>query len=69
MAHVQYTLFRASAVAAGSSVGCIFSVPGGSAMSCPIKLFGFILGEHTDGVLFEAAVKLTYGCFSKETVQ
>lgn len=66
MAHVQYTLFRATAVTAGSSVGCIFSVPGGSAMSCPIKLFGFILGEHTDGVLFEAALKLTYGCFSRK---
>lgn len=58
--HVE-TLFRAGAVAAGPSVGCIFSVPGGSTMSRPIKLFGFILGEHTDGVLFKAAVKLTYG--------
>lgn len=66
MAHVRYTLFRATAVTAGSSVGCIFSVPGGSAMSCPIKLFGFILGEHTDGVLFEAALKLIYDCLKKQ---
>ncbi len=66
---MPYTLFRAGAVAAGPSVGCIFSVPCGSTMPCPIKLFGFILDEHTSGVLFKAAVKLTYEWFSRETVQ
>lgn len=61
----KHTLFGSSPVAAGSGVGCIFRVSGGSAVSRPIKLFRFILGEHTDTFLFKVAVELIYTRYSK----
>lgn len=53
------TLLRTAAIAARPCVWCVLGVTGRGAVPSPIKIIVLVLGEHTDGLLFEAAVELS----------
>lgn len=52
------TLFRAIVVRTGPSVGGIFSVSRGSAVTRPVKLVCFVLSEQTYRLFFKTTLEL-----------
>lgn len=59
-AEITLTLLRTTAVSTGPGVGCVLGVAGGSTVPRPIKIIVLVLGEHADGLLFKAAVELSW---------
>ena len=53
------TLLGAHSVTAGPCVGRILGVSGGGAVSGPVKVIRLVLGEHTHGLIFKAALELS----------
>ena len=56
---VPVTLLGAAVVGAGPGVGRVLGVPGGRAVSRPIKVLRLVLGEQAEGVVLEPAVELS----------
>lgn len=54
------TLLGARSVTAGPGVGRVLGVSGGGAVSGPVKVIRLVLGEHTHGLIFKAALELSW---------
>lgn len=54
------TLLGARSVTAGPGVGGVLGVSGGGAVSGPVKVIRLVLGEHTHGLIFKAALELSW---------